>query len=228
MDKSYKLAIFDVDWTLYGPIPAGIKSFDDTSIGQEIIGKAVDFIKTRLSVPKEEAKKIRETVFKKEKYVENIGRGLEEEFGIPRDEYFSYAWDIDPAKHQIEPDPELKQVLDTIPYNKAALSASPPIWIDCVLARLGIKDSFDYTQYGDIDIRKPSKEAYLQVTNHFNVKPEDAVMFEDNLKYLKIAKELGMTTVLIDPEMKPESKPSYVDYCVPNIREIRNLPGICE
>ena len=43
-------------------------------------------------------------------------------------------------------------------------------------------------------------------------------MVEDELKYLEPAKGLGMTTILVGQNKKP-----YADYCIQDIREIRNI-----
>src|SRR3989338_8825058 len=64
----------------------------------------------------------------------------------------------------------------------------------------------------------PYRRAYLQVTDSLGVMPEKTVIVEDEPKYLKPAKELGMTTVLVGSETAP-----WIDYYIPNIYEIQKI-----
>lgn len=209
----YELIIFDMDGTLYGFEGSGKNdSFYATKFYDEVKERGIGFLSEKLHISKEEAGKVRNAVF--QKYKGEVSIGLEKEYGIARAEYFGNAWGIDAGKY-MERNPELKEMLSELKLKKAILTVAPDVWVRNVLAQLGIADLFDGVWAGDGDIRKPAKEAYLQVTRAMEVEPSKAIMVEDEPKFLKPAKELGMTTVLVG-----NVKEDYVDYNVDSIYAI--------
>lgn len=216
----YDLVIFDLDGTLYKyedikGVPFSV--IYGTRFHNEILKRAGEFISKRLGVTPAQALKVRNTLLKK--YDGSISVGLQTEYGIRRREYLNYAWDIDVVKY-LKPNPKLRAFLSQIRIRKALLTAAPAIWAKRALRRLGVDDLFDGMWCGDDDIRKPLKEAYLNVTSSMKEKPEKTIIVEDEVRYLKPAKEVGMTTVLIGSK-----KEDFIDYNISSIYEIKRLLG---
>jgi FMN phosphatase YigB (HAD superfamily) len=67
---------------------------------------------------------------------------------------------------------------------------------------------------------KPFREAYERVISHLQVRPEECVLVEDTPRNLSMAKELGMTTVLVGPA--PE-RPEYVDYLLTHPAQVTDV-----
>jgi putative hydrolase of the HAD superfamily len=214
----YELIIFDMDGTLYRFESSGTDdAISMTKFYREIEENGIEFISKRLSVNKEKAEKIRQEIFRK--YQGDISIGLEKKYGLGRNEYFSNVWSVDASKY-IEPNKRLRDLLRSISSKKALLTTAPQAWAERALKQLTIDDLFDGLWFGDGDIRKPNRKAYLQVTNSLNTQPEKTVIVEDEPKYLKPAKGLGMTTILVGSEVRP-----WVDYCIPNIYEVQKIIG---
>src|SRR3989344_4020546 len=149
------------------------------------------------------------------KEIERIG--LEKEYSLARGGYFGFVWNVDPSKY-INVDKGLRELMRSIPYRRALLTTAPEVWARNVLRQLNIEYQFDGLWFGDGDVRKPDRRAYLQVTDSLGVMPEKTVIVKDEPKYLKPAKELGMTTVLVGSETAP-----WIDYYIPNIYEIQKI-----
>jgi putative hydrolase of the HAD superfamily len=101
---------------------------------------------------------------------------------------------------------------------KAILTTSPKIWALRAINRLGITKLMDGIWTGESDIRKPHKEAYLEVLEKFNLSPRSTLIVEDEPKNLVPAKELGMTTVLLGA-----GEYLHVDHYISKIYEVEEL-----
>eukprot|EP00741_Cyanophora_paradoxa_P014721 tig00020816_g14199.t1 len=131
-----------------------------------------------------------------------------------------------PYDDMIQPSPALRAMLQSLPYPKWILSNSDKPHIERTLKRLGIEDCFD----GIIDIFalewnvKPSHEAYKRALKIAGVEHgREAVFFDDSLKNLRGAKELGLLTVLVS---KDEEHPE-ADASVALIEQLRSrLPQL--
>ncbi|HIH14818.1 MAG: hypothetical protein QT08_C0009G0065 [archaeon GW2011_AR17] len=212
----YELIIFDMDGTLYKFDSSGRDdAIFESGFYKEIERRGIDFIMKKLSVSISEAQKIREDIFRN--YNGDVSIGLEKEYSLARGGYFGFVWNVDPSKY-INVDKGLRELMRSIPYRRALLTTAPEVWARNVLRQLNIEYQFDGLWFGDGDVRKPDRRAYLQVTDSLGVMPEKTVIVEDEPKYLKPAKELGMTTVLVGSETAP-----WIDYYIPNIYEIQKI-----
>lgn len=214
--KKYALIIFDMDGTLYS-FENGAYDIYSTTFYKKIEQNGVDFISRKLNMNRADAQKIRKSIF--DKYNGNISIGLKKEFNIEREEYFNSAWDIDAAKY-LKPAVQLDDMLARIKIKKAVLSSAPEVWVQRAIKQLGIYEQLDGV-WCDDGIKKPDVNAYLRVTNAFNVLPQDTLIVEDEVRYLVPAKELGMTTVLIGSE-----KNRFIDYNIKTIYEIQSIEEI--
>lgn len=213
----FDLIIFDMDGVLYNfkDSSNANKSIFCTPFYQEVQERGIRFIVKKLSISIEEANRIRSSLFMK--YNSNISIALENEYGISKREYFETVWNIDVSKY-VNKDPYLKGFLSNIKSKKALLTSAPKIWADKVLKQLGIYKSFDALWFGDDEIKKPNKIAYLQVINSFNVKPKNVLVIDDEIKCLEQAKNLGINIML-----KGSADENYVDFKISNIYDLSSL-----
>jgi len=226
--NKYTLIIFDMDGTLYQFKGSGNNNaLFKTAFYEEVTQNAVQFLASQLSCSVESAQKIREDIFVK--YNGDISVGLEKEFGLNRMLYFEQTWDID-ALCYFKEDTILREMLLGFSCKKAVLTNAPRVWADNALNTLGITNQFERIYSGEGEIRKPQKEAYLLVCEAFGVKPNEVMMVEDELQYLKPAKALGMTTVFVSLTNNVSNKcfddssnESYVDYAIASIYDLEKI-----
>ena len=89
-----------------------------------------------------------------------------------------------------------------------------------ILKHLEIEDCFERI----VDIRaleflgKPHMSAYERTLAMYGVQAQETIFVEDSSANTKPAKELGMTTILID---HPETDDA--DYCVPTLMDIEPI-----
>lgn len=144
-------------------------------------------------------------------------QGLIRHHGVDPEAYLHYVHDVDVAG-RLAPDPELRDMLSSLPQRKAVFTNGSNCHADRVLAALGISDRFDAVY--DIRIAaylpKPYPEPYQAVLADLNVPAERCIMIEDSRDNLRTAKHLGMTTVLVGAGATPE----YVDLHLPDVRAL--------
>ncbi len=209
-----KVIIFDLDGTLY-KFKGGCTDFYKTGIFEEVRQRGIQFLAKRLGVPEEEAAQIWKRI--KEDYNNDISIGIEQEFGISRYVYFDTVWDIDAANY-VEKNDELRLTLESIPAKKVLLTNAPKVWAKAVLKQLGLADTFNDLFFGEGNIRKPAREAYMQITKALYVKPSEMLMVgNDEDEDLRVAKELEIKTVLIG------EKSEFADACIPCIKELPSI-----
>lgn len=206
-----KLVLFDLDGTLYDK---SNKTFLNTPIYKEIIGKQINFISKKTGIEFDKATELRKKLITDYNYLLSIG--LEKEFNIQRKEYYSNVWNIEPGKY-IEKNPELPKTIQLIKIRKAILTNSPLIWANRVLNWLGVSRFFERVYTGDIGARKPQKEAFERAARDFNVNFNEILMIGDELENdILAAKELGIKTICV-------GNYGEADFCIKSINE---LPGL--
>ena len=76
------------------------------------------------------------------------------------------------------------------------LTASPQIFINACLKRLGVYDLFEKAwSIDDFGLTKADEKIYLEAAKRLGVSPEACIMVDDNLNVLKTAKRAGMATI---------------------------------
>lgn len=145
-------------------------------------------------------------------------RGLQIHHAISPDEYLAYVHDL-PLEKYIQPDPELKKMLSSLPQHKYIFTNADADHARRILSRLGVQDCFD----GVIDIRalqyhcKPEPEAYqiaLRLAGETEAKV--CLLVDDSVRNLAMAHELGFITVLVGSD----GLDAGVDYCISNIKQL--------
>ena len=204
---SISTLFFDLDGTIY-PNENGI--WDAISDRMEI------FMHDKLNLPKENIPTIRKNYYRT--YGTTL-KGLQENYSIDQYEYLQFVHDI-PIDKFLKPDKNLRDLLESISATKWIFTNSDHAHSERVLNRLNIRDLFD----GIIDVtlmdftNKPDPLAYsYAVKIAGNPSPLNCVFFEDNLRNLLPAKELGMKTVLVG------NTSFEADFSIPTIYEVKNI-----
>ncbi len=202
--------LFDLDDTLY-PRSAGV-------LGQvrELI---LRYMRTHLSLAPDEAEALRRH------YLQTYGttmRGLQIHHQIDTDEFLDYVHDI-PLEHYLQPSPTLDRALASLPQRKVVFTNASREHAERVLDTLGVRRHFDrIVDVRDVDFEsKPQAGAYHRICQLLELRPEECALVEDNVRNLRPAKELGMTTVLVGEE--GEADGAVVDYTIPRIEEIAKV-----
>jgi HAD superfamily hydrolase (TIGR01509 family) len=91
------------------------------------------------------------------------------------------------------------------------------------LEELGIKEYFDYTVTGnDVVNHKPSSEGILKILDHFQLKPDEALMIGDAVSDVKAAHGAGvkMAAVLWDSYAREKMLALQTDYAFHTVAEL--------
>lgn len=208
------LIIFDLDGTLY-ELPGG--SYKKSPLQRRVLGNAQKYISVRLSKSRVEAGQILNNIQKQ--YGEQISIGLENEYGLPRYDYFSIVWDI-PTRGIVKKTNNVRKVLEVLrkTYDVALVSDAPQVWIKNVLKALSVQDIFFGRIFsGEGNRRKGFSNAFSSIIKTFNVSPSDCVVVGDQEETdIVPAKRLGASTVFIHP-----TKRSLIaDVNIKSIREL--------
>lgn len=202
--------LFDLDNTLY-PRSAGV-------LGQvrELI---LRYMRTRLNLAPDKAESLRRH------YLHTYGttmRGLQIHHQIDPDEFLDYVHDI-PLSDYLDPNPALDRALASLPQRKVVFTNASREHAERVLEALGVRHHFERI----VDVRdvgfesKPQTTAYHRICQLLELRPEECVLVEDNVRNLRPAKELGMTTVLVGEDREADG--AVVDYTIARIEAIADV-----
>lgn len=198
---------FDLDDTLYPP---------SSGLWDAIRQRMNEYMQGFIDLPIPEIAKIRQSYL--EKYGTTL-RGLQAHYEIDTDEYLTFVHDL-PLERYIQPDPNLRNLLLSLPQKRWIFTNADSNHAQRVLNILGISDCFA----GIIDIRaidfacKPERIAYqkaLAITTDTDL--SRCVIFDDAVRNLNPARELGFFTVLVG---KNGTEPT-VDRTISNLHEMR-------
>jgi putative hydrolase of the HAD superfamily len=203
----FRFLIFDLDETLY-PRQAGLM--------QEIGVRINRYLIENLHLPQDQANELRQ------RYYHQHGTALRglvvERPEVDPEEYLHFVHDIRLTDY-LRPDPELAQMLRSIPLAKVIFTNATVEHARSVLSILGIAD-----QFADIiDVRrmeyvsKPNAEAYARLLNILQARGDECILIEDSARNLLPGKALGMTTILVDSDECAE-----IDYCVRDILGVKD------
>ena len=156
-------------------------------------------------------------------YLEKYGttlRGLQAHYDVNADDYLTFVHDL-PLENFIHPDPSLRTLLLSLPQRRWVFTNADDKHANRVLNILGISGCFD----GIIDIRavdfacKPDKIAYqraLAIADDDD--PSHCVIFDDALRNLAPAREIGFYTILVGKN----SSDSQVHQVIPSLHDLRD------
>jgi putative hydrolase of the HAD superfamily len=131
-------------------------------------------------------------------------RGLMIDENIAPDAFLDFVHDIDHSS--LDPNPALALALAALPGRKLIFTSGSRRHAHNVIERLGVfghfEDVFDIVSADFIP--KPARETYERFLRHHGVDADRAAMFEDLSRNLEVPHALGMTTVLVVPQVARE------------------------
>lgn len=204
----YEYILFDLDETLY---PRQAKLMD--AIGQRI----QLFMMQKAGIPADDV------VSRRRCYFQQYGtalRGLMEEYQINPAEYLQFVHDLNPRDF-FGASPPLNKMLAEIPLRKVIFTNADAAHAERVLNTLQVRDHFERI----IDIEtinyknKPDPVAYHRTIELLDTAGAYCIMVDDTARNLIPAKDLGMTTILVDGD----SKTAAIDYAVPTIFHVERV-----
>jgi len=185
MQISYLL--IDLDNTLYNA---------STGLFDEISRRMTAFVAGFFKIPADKATALRKEY--SHRYGTTLG-GLLAEGGLADPERFIREVHPTEVDQYVPENPALKPMLESISLPKAILTNSPSEHADRVLARLGIRDSFEHV----FDIRfsgfmgKPVTDCYTRVCATINREPREVLFLDDLPQYLEAFRLLGGNVLLV-------------------------------
>ena len=198
-----RFLLFDLDETLY-PRDAGVMQ----QIGRQIR----QYIVREYGTTWEEADALAR------RYHQEYGtsmRGLLVNQGLDVERYLAYVHDF--PLDGLQPNRELDTLLASLPDEKVIFTNADRPHAERVLERLGVRHHFsrivDVVAVGYIP--KPHLEAYTRCLRLLDARPDECVLIEDTGRNLAPAKQLGMTTVLVDGDPNDPA-----DFKIPTILDI--------
>ncbi len=184
---AFSTLFLDLDDTLY---PA------NNGVWAAVSGRIDQFLISRFGLSPEVAANLRA------KYLRDYGTtltGLMLDFNVDPAEYLRYVHDI-PLEDLLQPDQELKAMLDSVPLQKVVFTNASREHATRVLSILGVEHNIDLV----IDIlatelaNKPNLEAYHRaLALSGNPDPRECVFVDDRVENLIPPAEMGMITVLV-------------------------------
>lgn len=204
----FEYILFDLDETLY---PRQAKLMD--AIGERIHL----FMMQKAGIPADDV------ASKRRCYYQQYGtalRGLMEEHQVNPEEYLHFVHDVNPRDF-FGASPPLNNMLTEIPLRKVVFTNADAPHAERVLNTLQVRTHFE--RIIDIQavgyINKPDPRAYRQVLELLDTAGAHCIMVDDTARNLIPAKDLGMTTILVDGD----SKTPAIDYAVPTIFHVERV-----
>jgi len=204
--------LFDLDDTLYCP---------KLGILKQVESRMHKFIANALSLPLPEATLLSNHYYKQ--YGGTV-KGLVKHHNVNRDDFIQYCHDINMAP--IKAQPNLGQQIDQLAGRKMIYTNSPKHYATKILNQLGLIDCFDdIFSLEDANYElKPHNLSYQQLCNKHAIDSHNTVFFDDQLRNLKPAKALGMTTVWLSGSEQVVNDLGYkADYEANNLTQFFNL-----
>jgi putative hydrolase of the HAD superfamily len=204
----YQYILFDLDDTLY-PKEAGLMQ----AVGERILSYMIQ----KVGIPADDA------TLKKRYYYQHYGtalQGLMREHQIDPIDYLNFVHDLNPRDF-FGASPPLSRMLEAISLPKIIFTNADQGHSQRVLETLQVRPHFELI----IDIQalnyrsKPNPLAYQQVLEILAASGESCIMVEDSARNLIPAKDLGMTTILVDGEAQSVA----IDYTIPTIFHLENV-----
>jgi putative hydrolase of the HAD superfamily len=164
-----------------------------------------------------------DATLKKRYYYQHYGtalQGLLHEYQVDPVDYLNFVHDLKPSDF-FGASPPLNRMLEAIPLPKAIFTNADQGHSQRVLETLQVRPHFELI----IDIQrlnyhsKPNPQAYQQVLEILGVPAESCIMVEDSARNLIPAKDLGMTTILVEGE----AQSAAIDYVAPTIFHVERV-----
>ena len=209
---TFEYILFDLDETLY-PKEAGLM--------QAIEQRMAHYMVQKLGLPADDVADIQRDLY--QRYGTSV-RGLMVEHQVDPDDYLHFVYDINPRDY-LGISPPLARMLQEIPLHKVLFTNADAYYAQRILDTLQVTPFFE--QIIDICslnyLCKPDPKSYRHVLDLLGVSGRQCIIVDDSPRNLIPAKDVGMTTILVDSNHTS----SAVDYAVPTIfhveRVLKNL-----
>ena len=211
--NSFQNWIFDLDNTMY-----------DINLGlfKKISNRITDFIMSKYSLDIDQAKKIQKEYYLK--YGLTL-RGLIVEKKLEPEEFLDYVHDVEHP--ELKKNDQLISKIRILEGKKIIFTNATSKHAKKILKILELEHDFDQIiDIKDLEyIPKPDKRSYKKLLECLNLNKENldkTIFFEDTVKNLIPAKELGITTVWIKNSFNEEDfmkNFNFIDYSFNNLNE---------
>ena len=211
--NSFQNWIFDLDNTIY-----------DINLGlfKKISNRITDFIMSKYSLDIDQAKKIQKEYYLK--YGLTL-RGLIVEKKLEPEEFLDYVHDVEHP--ELKKNDQLISKIRILEGKKIIFTNATSKHAKKILKILELEHDFDQIiDIKDLEyIPKPDKRSYKKLLECLNLNKENldkTIFFEDTVKNLIPAKELGITTVWMKNSMNEKDFKknfSFIDYSFNNLNE---------
>ena len=211
--NSFQNWIFDLDNTLY-----------DINLGlfKKISQRITNFIMLKYSLDAEQAKKIQKEYYLK--YGLTL-RGLIVEKKLEPEEFLDYVHDVEHP--ELKKNDQLISKIRILEGKKIIFTNATSKHAEKILKILDLRDDFDQiVDIKDLEyIPKPDKRSYKKLLECLNLNKENldkTIFFEDTVKNLLPAKELGITTVWMKNSINEKDfmkNFNFIDYSFNNLNE---------
>ena len=211
--NSFQNWIFDLDNTMY-----------DINLGlfKKISNRITDFIMSKYSFDIDQAKKIQKEYYLK--YGLTL-RGLIVEKKLEPEEFLDYVHDVEHP--ELEKNDQLISKIRLLEGKKIIFTNATLNHAKKILKILELEHDFDkIIDIKDLDyIPKPDKRSYKKLLECLNLNKENldkTIFFEDTVKNLIPAKELGITTVWMKNAINEKDfmkNCNFIDYSFNNLNE---------
>lgn len=211
--NSFQNWIFDLDNTMY-----------DINLGlfKKISNRITDFIMSKYSLDIDQAKKIQKEYYLK--YGLTL-RGLIVEKKLEPEEFLDYVHDVEHP--ELEKNDQLISKIRLLEGKKIIFTNATLNHAKKILKILELEHDFDkIIDIKDLDyIPKPDKRSYKKLLECLNLNKENldkTIFFEDTVKNLIPAKELGITTVWMKNSINEKDfikNCNFIDYSFNNLNE---------
>ena len=211
--NSFQNWIFDLDNTIY-----------DINLGlfKKISNRITDFIMSKYSLDIDQAKKIQKEYYLK--YGLTL-RGLIVEKKLEPEEFLDYVHDVEHP--ELKKNDQLISKIRILEGKKIIFTNATSKHAKKILKILELEDDFDQIiDIKDLEyIPKPDKRSYKKLLECLNLNKENldkTIFFEDTVKNLIPAKELGITTVWMKNSINEKDFKKYfsfIDYSFSNLSE---------
>jgi putative hydrolase of the HAD superfamily len=206
--------LFDLDGTLY---PA------DSGLLQEIGQRIQLWLCERLRLSWEEAITVRSDYYFR--YGTTLS-GLIAEHDIDVNDYLDFVHDISLERY-LHPNPALISMLDRLALRKVVYTNASAGYSWRVLRALDIGDHFERViSIEDVGLRnKIYIDAYERALALLDARADQCIMIEDTPRNLRVAKALGMTTVLVRaPETESNTDGSEsADFTIADVLDVGKI-----
>jgi HAD superfamily hydrolase (TIGR01549 family) len=203
--------IFDLDGTLYPFDKGRSECFSTSRFQADLKRRALSFIADKLNLEPSTALKKYSALEKQ--YNGEIGRALNTEYRISREEYFTSVWNLNPDDY-VEKNKKLIKLLKNIKNPLILLTSSPNIWAYSALNFLEIKDAFgDFIFTCESNLHRPKPQLFLKIASDLGIATKFVFSIGDQEESdILPAKKIGMPTFRIGKNAKTEA-----DFQAPNI-----------